>query len=135
MEVVQLIGAPLEAGFRELRLQEMQKQSCMINCCLGILTNPPTQTYFCALMTLFMQISTSQVGNWPYSFQSAVVVQWQLLTLWDIQRYAQDRFLEVSHRAQMSCSELLEHFDAEGEAFMSWIITGDETWLTITSQR
>jgi hypothetical protein len=29
----------------------------------------------------------------------------------------------------------LEHFDAEGEAFMSWIITGDETWLTITSQR
>ena len=29
MEVVQLIGAPLDAGFRELRLQEVEKRdSC-----------------------------------------------------------------------------------------------------------
>jgi len=47
-------------------------------------------------MALFMQIGASQVGNWPYSFQSAMEVQWQLLTLWDIPRYAQDGFLEVS---------------------------------------
>ena len=26
------------------------------------------------------------------------------------------------------CSELLEHVDAEGEAFLSQIFTGDETW-------
>jgi hypothetical protein len=31
-----------------------------------------------------MRISASQVGNWPYSFQSAMELQWQLLTLWDI---------------------------------------------------
>jgi hypothetical protein len=43
-----------------------------------------------------MRIGASQVGNWPYSFQSAMEVQWQLLTLWDIRSYAQDVFLEVS---------------------------------------
>ena len=48
-------------------------------------------------MTLFLRVGASQVGNWPYSFQSAVEVQWQLLTLFDIRRYAQDGFLEVSH--------------------------------------
>ena len=31
MEVVQSIGAPLDAGFRELRLQEVEKRSCMID--------------------------------------------------------------------------------------------------------
>jgi hypothetical protein len=30
MEVVQSIGAPLDAGFRELRLQEVEKRSCAI---------------------------------------------------------------------------------------------------------
>ena len=30
MEVVQSIGAPLDAGFRDLRLQEVKKRSCMI---------------------------------------------------------------------------------------------------------
>jgi hypothetical protein len=36
----------------------------------------------------------------------------------------------TEHRRQRKaiCSELLQHFDAEGEAFLSWIITGDETW-------
>jgi hypothetical protein len=29
MEVVQSIGAPLDAGFRDLRLQEVEKRSCM----------------------------------------------------------------------------------------------------------
>ena len=32
MEVVQSKGAPLDAGFRELRLQEVEKRSCMIDC-------------------------------------------------------------------------------------------------------
>jgi hypothetical protein len=38
--------------------------------------------------------------------------------------------LTTEHRRQRKaiCSELLEHFDAEWEAFLSWIITGDETW-------
>ena len=80
----------------ELRLQEVEKRSCMIDHGLGILPQPPAQTCCSTLMALFIQISTSQVGNWPYSFQSAMEVQWQLLTLWDIQRYAQDWFLEVS---------------------------------------
>jgi hypothetical protein len=84
-------------------------------------------------MTFFMRIGASQVGNWPYSFQSAPEVQWQLLTLWNIRRYAQDGFLQVSteHRRQRKaiCSELLERFGAEGEAFLSRIITDDETWV------
>jgi hypothetical protein len=57
-------------------------------------------------------------------------VQWQLLTVWDIQKYAQDRFLKVSQLStdvKGNPSELLECFDAEGEAFLSWIITGGET--------
>jgi len=38
--------------------------------------------------------------------------------------------LTAEHRRQRKaiCSELLEHFDAEGEAFLSRIVTGDETW-------
>jgi len=41
MEVVQSIGALLDAGFRELRLQEVEKRSCMIDCGLGVLPQPP----------------------------------------------------------------------------------------------
>ena len=38
--------------------------------------------------------------------------------------------LTTEHRRQRKaiCSELLEHFDAEGEAFLFRIVTGDETW-------
>jgi hypothetical protein len=68
----------------------------MISRSLGVLPQPPAQTCCSAPMTLFMRIGESQVGNWPYSFQPAMEVQWQLLTLWDIRRYAQDGFLEVS---------------------------------------
>ena len=71
MEVVQSIGEPLDAGFRELRLQEVEKLSCMIDRGLGILPQPPGQTCCSAPMT-FMQIGASKVGNWPYSFQSAM---------------------------------------------------------------
>jgi hypothetical protein len=96
MKVVQLIGALLEAGFRELRLQEVENWSCMIDRGLGVLPQPPAQTCCSAPMTLLMWINVSQVGNWPYSLQSAMEVQWQLLILWDIQRYAQDGFIELS---------------------------------------
>ena len=95
-EVVQSIGAPLAAGFRELMLREVEKRSCMIDRGLDVVPQPPAQTCCSVPMTLFMQIGASQVGNWPHSFQSAVEVQWQLLTLWDIRSYAQDGFLEVS---------------------------------------
>jgi len=107
----------LDAGFRELRLQEVEKWSCMIDHGLSVLPEPLAQKCCSAPMALFMRIGASQVGNWPYSFQSTMEVQWQLLTLWDIQRHAQDGFLKV-------CSELLDCFDAEGEAFLSRIVTG-----------
>jgi hypothetical protein len=68
----------------------------MIDRDLGVLPQPPAHTFCSALMTLLMRIGASQVGNWPYSFQSTMEVQWKLLTLWDIRRYAQDGFLEVS---------------------------------------
>jgi hypothetical protein len=104
----------------------------MIDRGLSVLPQPPAQTCCSALMTLFMQIGTSQIGNWLYSFQSAVEVQWKLLTLWDIRRYAQDGFLKVSRPSRCQrkaiCSELLECFDAEGEAFLSRIVTGAENW-------
>ena len=40
------------------------------------------------------------------------------------------RSLTTEHRRQRKafCSELLERFGAEGEAFLSRIVTGDETW-------
>jgi hypothetical protein len=53
----------------------------MVDHGLGILPQPPAQTCCSEPMTLFMQIGASQVGKWPYSFQSAMEVQWQLLTL------------------------------------------------------
>jgi len=81
MEIVQLIGALLDAEFRELRLQEVEEWSCMIDCSLGILPQPPAQTFSSTPMALFMRIGASQDGNWPYSFQSAMEVQWKLLTL------------------------------------------------------
>jgi hypothetical protein len=84
MEVVQSIGALLGAKFRQLRLQEVEKRGCLIDCGLGVLPQPPAQTCCSAPMTLFMRIGASHVGNWPYSFQSALEVQWQLLTLRDI---------------------------------------------------
>jgi len=96
MEIVQSIGAPLNVGFRELRLQEVEKQSCMIDRGLGVLPHPSAQTCCSTPMALFMWIGASQVGNWPYSFHLAMEVQWQLSTLSDFRRYAQDGFLEVS---------------------------------------
>ena len=95
MEVVLSIGALFDAGFRELRLQEVEKRSCMIDRGLCVVPQPPAQTCSSAPLTS-MRIGASQVGNWPYNFQSAMEVQWQLLTFWDIRRYAQDGFLEVS---------------------------------------
>jgi len=86
----------VDAGFRELRLQEVEKRSYMIDRGLGVLPQPPAQTFCNALMALFMRIGSSQVGSWPYSFQSAMEVRWQLLTLWDIRKYAKDGFLEFS---------------------------------------
>jgi hypothetical protein len=56
----------------------------MVDHGLGVLPQPPAQTYCSEPMTLFMWIGASQLGNWPYSFQSAMEVQWQLLMLWDI---------------------------------------------------
>jgi len=102
MEVVQSIGALLDAGFRELGLQEVETWSCMIERGPGVLPQPPAQTCCSALMALLMQIGTSQVSNWPYSFQSAMEVQWQLLTLWDIRRYVQDGSLKSHNQAQTS---------------------------------
>ena len=96
MEVVQSIEAPLNAGFRELRLQEVEKRRRVIERGLGVLPQPPAQTRYSVPMGLFMWIGASQVGNRPYSFQPAMEVQWQLLMLWDIRRYVQDGFLEVS---------------------------------------
>jgi hypothetical protein len=84
MEVVPLIGALLDAGFIELRLQEVEKWCCMIDHGLGIVQQPPAQTCCSILMALCVSISTSQDRNWPYSFQSAMEVQWQLLVIWDI---------------------------------------------------
>ena len=96
MKVVQSIGALLDAGFREFRLQKVEKRICMIVRGLDVLPQPPAQKCCSAPMTLFMRIGASLVSNWSYSFQSAMEVQWQLLTLWDIRRCAQDGFLEVS---------------------------------------
>jgi len=75
MGVVQSIGALLDGGFRELRLQEVEKRSCMIDRGLDVLPQPPAQICCSAPMTLFLRIGASQVGNWPYSFQSAMEVQ------------------------------------------------------------
>ena len=100
MEVVQSIGALLDAGFRELRLQELEKRICMIDRSLGVLPQPPAQICCSAPMTLFTRFGASQFDNWPYRFQLAMEVQWRLLTLWDIRRYAQDGFFEVSRQSR-----------------------------------
>ena len=75
MEVVQSIGALLDARFRDLRLQKVEKRSCMFDHGLGVLPQPPAQTCCSAPTTLFMRIGASQVGNWTYSFQSTMEVQ------------------------------------------------------------
>jgi hypothetical protein len=89
---------------------------------LGVLPQPPAQICCRASMTLFMRIGAAKLGNWPYNFQSTMEVQWQLLTFWDIRRYAQDGFLKVSQLSRRQrkaiCSELSERFDAEGWPFV-----------------
>jgi len=133
MEVVQSIGAPLDGGFRELRLQEVDKRSCTIDRGLGVLPQPPAQTCCSTQMALFMRIGASQFGNWPYSFQSAMVA----VAIIDALGYSTvcarwvPRSLTTEHRRQRKaiCSELLECFDAEGGGcFLSRIVTGDKTW-------
>ena len=81
---------------QRVKASKVEKRICMINRGLNVLPQPRAQTCCSAPMTLFMRIGASQVGNWPYSFQSALEVQWQLLTLWDFRKCAQDGFLEVS---------------------------------------
>jgi len=44
MEIVHSIGALLDAGLKTLRLQEVEKQSCMIDRGLGVLPQLPDQT-------------------------------------------------------------------------------------------
>ena len=139
MEVVQSIGALLDAGFRELRLQEVEKRIYMIDRGLGVLPQPPAQTCCSAPMTLFMRIGASKVGNWPQlsvSNGSAMVISDALGYSKVCARWI-PRSLTTEHRSQRKaiCSELLERFDAEGEAFLFRIVTGDETWLTIMSWR
>jgi len=90
------IHKPLCAGFRELKLQEVETRSCMIHRSLWVLPQPPAHICCSAPMTLFMRVGASQIGNWPYSFQSAMELQWHLSMLSDIRRYVQDRFLKVS---------------------------------------
>jgi hypothetical protein len=46
MEVVQSIGALLDTGFRKLRLQEVEKLSCMIDRGVGVLPQPPAQIFW-----------------------------------------------------------------------------------------
>jgi len=81
MEVLLSKGALLYAGFRQLKLQEVEKWSCVIDHGLGALPQPPVQTCCSTPMALFMRIGASQVGNWPCSFQPAMEVQRQLLKL------------------------------------------------------
>ena len=135
MEVVQL-----NARFRVLRLQEVEKRSCMIDHCVGILPQPPAQTCCSAPMMLFMRIGASQISNWPYSFQSAMEVQGQLLTLWDIRRYAQDGFLKVSEPSTdvkgkpslLNCWSILM---PRGRPFCTGSSQVTKSGLTIMSQR
>jgi hypothetical protein len=72
VEVELSIGATLDDGFRELRLQELGKRRCMID---RALPQPPAQTCRRAPLALFIQIGTSHVSNWQYSFQSGIEVQ------------------------------------------------------------
>jgi hypothetical protein len=46
MEAVQSIGAPIDTGFKELRLPEVEKWSCMVDHGLGVLPQPPAQTFW-----------------------------------------------------------------------------------------
>lgn len=83
-DVLKSIGAPLDAGCREW-LQEMELHDLDATA-----TSPRAPTIE------FVRMGESQVSNWPYSFPSIVVMQWQSLTLWDIGRYAEDGLLEDS---------------------------------------
>jgi hypothetical protein len=95
MEVVQLIGAPLDAGFRakasgsgEMELHDQPRSG-----------NPATANSPHMLQRADHIIRVDRhTTSWhcPHSFQSAMEVKWQLLMLWDIRRYVQDGFLKVS---------------------------------------
>jgi hypothetical protein len=86
-------------------------------------------------VTLFMRIGASQVSNWPYSFQSAI----EVLAIIDALGYSKvcarwvPRSLTTEQRCQRKaiCSELLERFEAEGEAFCSRLSQVTKPGLTI----
>ena len=131
MEVVQSIGALLGAGFRELRLQKVEKPSCMIYRGLGVLPQPPDMLQRANdIIHADRRLTSQQLAiQLSVSNGSAMAIIDALGYLKVCARWIPGS-LTTEHRRQRKaiCSELLECFDAEGEAFLSRIITGAETW-------
>ena len=100
----------------------------MIDRGFGVLPHPPAQTCCSKPMALFMRIGASQVGNWPHSFQSAMAIN-DALGYSKVCARRVPRSLTTENRRQRKaiCSELMDRFDGEGNAFLSRIVTGDET--------
>ena len=122
MEVVQSIGALLDAGFRELRLQKVEKWICMIDRGLDVLPQPPAQT--CCSGTNDIIHADRRITSWQSAVQLSAS-NGSAMAIIDALGYSKvcprwvPRSLTTEHRRQSKaiCSELLERFDAEGEAF------------------
>jgi hypothetical protein len=130
---VQSIEALLGDELRELKRQEVQKPSSVICRVLVVLPQPTLDMLNCADAIIFtnrritkrqlalqLSISTGSVCSIIETLgYSKVCSKWV------------PRSLTADHKIQRKTIsfELLERFDAEGEAFLSRIITGDETWV------
>jgi len=124
MEVVQSIGAPLDTGFRELRLQEVEKMELRDqpwSGCPATATSPDMLQCTNGIIHVDWRITSRQlVVQLSVSNGSAVAIidalgYSKVCTRW----VPQSLTTEHGHQRKAICSELLEHFDAEGETFSS----------------
>jgi hypothetical protein len=69
------------------------------------------------------------IDNWRSVFQSAKEVLVTSFWVLDIQGCVPDVFLGAPQSRRSISSELMARFEAEGETFLSRILTADETWV------
>ena len=131
MEVVQSIGAPLDGGFRELRLHGNGETELPDRPRSGRpATRPDMLQRADDIIHVDRRITSRQLAvQLSGSNRSAMAIIHALgYSKVCTRRVPLSLTNEQRRQRKAICSELLERFDAEGEAFLSRMVTSDETW-------
>jgi hypothetical protein len=81
------------------------------------------------MMPSFVRVDASQLDNWRSVFQTAKEVLVTSFWVLDVQGCVPDVFFGAPQSRRSISSELMARFEAEGETFLSRIVTAGETWV------